>query len=128
MDTAGTHLLVEYGDCDPVLLDDPDGLEVLLRRAADATGSVVVQTAFHRFESRGVTGILLLETSHLSIHTWPERNYAAVDLYTCGAGDPVLAASVIRQGLQAGRAELLTVHRGEPSNGPLLRLGQHELD
>jgi S-adenosylmethionine decarboxylase len=128
VETSGIHLIIEYWRCDRALLFDVGRLEKLMRRAAAAAGVSVIESLFHPFASGGTTGILLLEESHLSIHTWPERGYAAVDLYTCGAGDPRMAHGVLEAGLKAERAEVLVVHRGAPIGGSLLTLGyaQHE--
>jgi S-adenosylmethionine decarboxylase proenzyme len=108
----GAHLLIECRECAPARLDDVVHVEQALRRAADAIGARVVAAAFHRFQPQGVTGFLLLEESHLSIHTWPERGYAAIDLYTCGAGDPQLAVGALTDALACGKLELVRVERG----------------
>lgn len=111
--TSGAHLLVEYLGCTPALLDDAVGLERSLREAAEAIGARVVTAAFHRFAPHGVTGFLLLEESHLSIHTWPERGYAAVDLYSCGSTFPGRAIPLLEAALGAARVTQLRVARGE---------------
>ena len=111
--TSGAHLLIECLDCAPAALDSARALEQALERAAQALGARVISRAFHIFEPQGVTGFLLLEESHISIHTWPERGYAAVDLYTCGAGEPTAALAILREALGAGRLELLEVRRGQ---------------
>ena len=113
MHTRGTHLLIEYLGCEPVVLDDPAALEAALRRAAAAIGARVISAAFHQFSPHGVTGMLLLEESHLSLHTWPEHGYAAVDLYTCGAPDAEPAVPALQVALGARRADVLRVTRGE---------------
>jgi S-adenosylmethionine decarboxylase proenzyme len=110
--TRGTHLLVEYLGCPAARLDDAEALETSLREAALAAGARVIQAAFHHFAPHGVTGFLLLEESHLSIHTWPERGYAAVDFFTCGSSSPDVAERCLRSALQATRVEILQVVRG----------------
>jgi len=109
---AATHVLVECLACDPARLDDAVALEAALREAADAVGARVVGAGFHRFAPQGVTGFLLLEESHLSVHTWPEHRYAAVDLFTCGARDPEEALPVLRAALGAERLEVVRIARG----------------
>jgi S-adenosylmethionine decarboxylase proenzyme len=116
--TEGTHLLVEYLGCSALLLDDSAGLAASLREAAAAIGARVVEAAFHRFAPQGVTGFLLLEESHISIHTWPERGYAAVDLFSCGATDPASALEVLGAGLGAGRWDVILLRRGLLGGGP----------
>lgn len=112
MDTYGRHLLAEYHGCDGALLDDEKAIEAAMRRAADAAGATVVAAVFHRFAPQGVSGVLVIEESHLSIHTWPETGYAAVDFYTCGDCVPRFGHDVLRGALAAARSEVLEVDRG----------------
>jgi S-adenosylmethionine decarboxylase proenzyme len=113
VNTSSRHLLAEYWDCERDLLDDPGRLEVLLRRAAEAAGVSVLSAVFHRFSPQGVSGVLVLQESHLSIHSWPEAGYAAVDLYTCGIGDPFAAHRVLEAGLGAARCATVLLRRGD---------------
>jgi S-adenosylmethionine decarboxylase proenzyme len=113
--TSGIHLLAEYHGCSQVLLDDTAALETLLREAAAAADARVLHAVFHRFRPHGVSGVLVIEESHLSIHTWPEAGYAAVDFYTCGEGDLQRAHVVLERGLGATCSETLMVHRGGAS-------------
>lgn len=112
MNHRGRHLLVELYGCEPRALDDAVALGKLLRAAAEAAGSRVVAEVFHPFAPHGVTGVVVIEESHLSVHTWPERGYAAVDFYTCGSGDPERALELVAAGLSAERVEVLEVTRG----------------
>jgi len=114
METRGKHLLAEYHGCETAMLDDLERLEPAMRRAVEAAGATVVAAVFHRFAPQGVSGVLVLEESHLSIHTWPEAGYAAVDFYTCGQCQPVLGHDVLRDALGASQAEVLAVDRGLP--------------
>lgn len=114
MHTRAKHLLVELHECAAGPLDDLDAVRELMRRAAEAAGATVVGEAFHRYAPHGVTGVLLLEESHFSVHTWPEAGYAALDFYTCGALDPEPAARVVAAGVAAERVSLLEVDRGLP--------------
>lgn len=114
MNTHGNHLLVEYWGCCPDALDDRARLEQLLTEAALAADTTIVQSVFHGFAPQGVSGVVVIEESHLSIHTWPESGYAAVDFYTCGDADPTLAHDVLMRGLGATRAEIVRVERGRP--------------
>ncbi|HEX5660796.1 MAG TPA: adenosylmethionine decarboxylase [Polyangiales bacterium] len=92
-------MLVECRGCRREVLDDREALEEALRAAARAIGATVISAAFHAFSPHGVTGVLLLAESHLSIHTWPEYGYSAVDLFTCGNSDPRAALPVLREAL-----------------------------
>lgn len=112
MDTRARHFLVELFACDPELLDDAAALRALLRAAAEAAGARVVAEVFHPFAPHGVTGVVVIEESHLSIHTWPENGYAAVDFYTCGDVRPELAVELLSAQLRAARVEVLEIARG----------------
>jgi len=112
MNTSGQHLLVEFIDCDRLILDDMSRIRELLIEAASLAKTVVVATVFHPFTPSGVTGVVVLEESHLSIHTWPEHGYAAVDFFTCGNGQPECARKFLDQALRAQRSESILVKRG----------------
>jgi S-adenosylmethionine decarboxylase proenzyme len=112
VDTAAEHLLVEYHGCDRALLDDEDRIRALMRAAAEAAGATVVAEVFHRYRPQGVTGVLLIEESHFSVHTWPEHGYAALDFYTCGDCRPERADHYLREALGAERAEVMLIKRG----------------
>jgi S-adenosylmethionine decarboxylase proenzyme len=103
------------------MLDDDEGLRSLMTRAAVEAGAHVVGEIFHRFSPHGVTGVVVVEESHLSIHTWPEHGYAAVDFYTCGTVEPRVAVELLEKGLGADRADVLHVERGRASR-PSLRM------
>lgn len=110
--TRAKHLLIEYHGCDCSVLNDLDAVRALMRRAAEAAGATVVAEVFHPYRPHGITGVIVIEESHFSVHTWPECGYAAVDFYTCGDCVPERADAVLREGLRAERAETLLVHRG----------------
>ncbi|MXV45124.1 adenosylmethionine decarboxylase [Saccharibacter sp. 17.LH.SD] len=108
---AGNHLLIDFWDAQN--LDDPERIDSILRRAADAAGATILHGHFHHFTPNGgVSGVLVLAESHISIHTWPERNFAAVDVFMCGACDPHMSIPVMQQLFQAGRIEMDTFRRG----------------
>ena len=81
--TAARHVLAEYRGCPADRLDDLDAVERLMRAVAQAAGATVIDARFHRFAPHGVSGVLLLLESHLSIHTWPEAGYVTLDVYVC---------------------------------------------
>lgn len=112
MRTEGNHLLLEYWGCDPVILDDLDRVEKLMVQAAQATGARIVETVFRPFRPQGVSGVVVIEESHLSVHTWPEAGYAAVDLFTCGDCEPKKAHDVLAVGFGVHQHEMLLVKRG----------------
>jgi S-adenosylmethionine decarboxylase len=113
MHMTGTHLVVEISGCNPQILGDAIQVRAALLAAAHAARAHVLNVFVHQFQPTGVTGIVALEESHLSIHTWPERAYAAVDIYTCGNHPlPHIAATVLSQQLQAQHTHLREIRRG----------------
>ncbi len=107
----GTHLLIDHYDGQH--LNDAAQLEAILRAAAKTAGAAVLKTSFHPFPDRaGVTGFVLLAESHISIHTWPEHGFAAIDIFMCGACDPHVAAKYLEQVLAPKRVEITQAKRG----------------
>jgi S-adenosylmethionine decarboxylase len=113
MNGHGLHLLLECDGVAAAALASPARLEAALRAAADAAGAHVLFGHFHHFgEHQGVTGVLLLQESHLSIHSWPEFGYAAIDIFMCGDARPQAAADSLLQSLQPAAHRLQSVARG----------------
>lgn len=111
---AGVHLLADLHGVAPALLTDAGRIDALLREAALAAGARILHSHFHTFgPGMGITGVLLLAESHISIHTWPEVGFAAADIFMCGAARPQLALDVIEAALRPGARELRTVERGQ---------------
>lgn len=110
---AGIHCLLELHDCPPARLDDHTTLVAVLEEAARVARSTLLEQVSHRFTPQGVTALALLAESHISIHTWPEKGYAAVDIFTCGDSTrPEEACQFIARRLEAGRSHLQTIQRG----------------
>lgn len=82
--TISRHIIADITSEDPFLFDDAELILETLTLAAKVAHATILKTAYHRFSPHGVTAFLLLSESHISIHTWPELNKAAVDIYTCG--------------------------------------------
>lgn len=110
--TLGRHLLIEYRGCAEHILNDFDKIESVLQQAAIAAGATMVGKVFHQFTPIGVSGVVVVQESHLSIHTWPEEGYAAVDFYTCGDCEPEKGHELLMEELGATEFEMLTVRRG----------------
>ena len=120
MEALGTHLLLELEGCKLELLDDLDYIRDSMVSAATETGATIVGQTFHKFSPTGVTGVVAIAESHLCIHTWPERRYAAADIFTCGTGfDPASAAELIIEKLSCERPTIREVSRG-PIAAPTL--------
>lgn len=84
MNALGKHLLVELNDCDRELLNNLDAIRDIMLTAAVGCGATILGESFHRFSPQGVSGVIIIAESHLTIHTWPEHGYAAADVFTCG--------------------------------------------
>ncbi|MDY6908064.1 MAG: adenosylmethionine decarboxylase [Chloroflexota bacterium] len=109
-----THLLVELRDCEPGLLSDLEFLRSTLITAAREVGATVIGDTFYPFPPYGgVSGVVIIAESHLSIHTWPEHSYAAVDIFTCGNSlDPQRAVEIMVRELQARDHSVIELERG----------------
>ncbi len=114
MKGLGRHLIAELYGCDVSILRNLEALRTTLLEAAEASGAKVLGEFFKKFpQGGGVTGILAIAESHLSIHTWPEYGYAAVDLFTCGERvDPWKAYEVICKNIRPKRAYVKELKRG----------------
>ena len=114
MNVVGIHMLLELRECNPTLLDDLPYIRDAMKTAAEQVGAHIVGESFHQFDPQGVTGILAISESHLCIHTWPERGYAAADVFTCGTSfDPEKAAQVLIEKLESKDPSLTKHGRGE---------------
>ena len=113
MNALGTHLLLDLRECDEELLDNINYIEEAMVGAAAEAGATIVGRTFHKFDPRGVTGVVAIAESHLCIHTWPEYGYAAVDIFTCGtAFTPRKAAQLMVERLRCARPSITEVKRG----------------
>ncbi|MEX0568673.1 MAG: adenosylmethionine decarboxylase [Candidatus Njordarchaeota archaeon] len=110
----GKHIILELHGIKRELLDDRDLLENLLTEAAKKAGGRVLGSFFHEFNPHGVTGIVAIAESHLSVHTWPEFGYAAIDIFTCRGIDPQVAADVIIERLKPEKFFTISLSRGDP--------------
>lgn len=111
MKFAGTHLLVDLWGASR--LDDPQHIDAALREAALIAGATILHSHFHHFTPNGgVSGVVVLAESHISIHTWPERDFAAVDIFMCGACDPHKSIPVLKAAFSPSRADVDEQRRG----------------
>lgn len=114
MKTIGRHLIAEFYGCDPKISGDVEQIRQHLHAAAVVVDATVVGEAYHRFEPNGVTGVVLIAESHLSIHTWPSRGYVAVDIFTCGGLDPRPGCESLGEALRAESLRFQEILRGLP--------------
>ncbi|MEB3317510.1 MAG: adenosylmethionine decarboxylase [Cyanobacteriota bacterium] len=121
-ETVGKHCILELYDCDSAKLDDESFLRTTITSAAKRAGATLLHLITHRFDPQGVTGLALLAESHISIHTWPESGYAAVDVFTCGDHTmPERACHALTTALGASHHKLTSFRRETP-----LGVGQSE--
>ncbi|MFM0347480.1 adenosylmethionine decarboxylase [Paraburkholderia sp. RL17-347-BIC-D] len=112
-DAYGTHVLADLGGIAADMLRDPAALEAILLNAAKAAGATVLSAHFHHFGGEhGVTGVVLLAESHVTIHTWPEHRFAALDIFMCGKARAEDAVAQIARELKAEARNVRTCERG----------------
>lgn len=128
METRGQHLLLEFRGCKSPVLNDRAAIQTMMEQAAHAARATIVKSLFHAFSPHGVTGVVVVEESHFSIHTWPEHGYVAVDVYTCGDCEPERAREVLREGLQAASTEWMLIERGMGAAEGDIRIAAYEQD
>ena len=113
MKALGKHLLLELNDCNPKLLNDISFIREIMLAAANESGATVLGESFHQFSPQGVSGVILIAESHLSVHTWPEHGYAGADIFTCGTRvKPEKAAAVIIERLKPRTHSIILMDRG----------------
>ncbi len=114
MDALGRHILVELYGCPPSALNDVTHIEQSMVKAAREAGATIINTTFHPFSPYGVSGTVVIQESHLAVHTWPEYGFAAVDLFTCGDKlDPWTSYGSLKASFQATHGSTLEMHRGQ---------------
>jgi S-adenosylmethionine decarboxylase len=115
---VGRHCIYELQGGDPHLLDDEDFIKDAMKQAAEASGATLLGMVSHKFEPQGVTAVALLSESHISIHSWPEHGYAAVDAFTCGEHtNPEAACRSLREALKATSGSMkLLARQGDTVN------------
>lgn len=109
----GKHEIVEYYNCSRKKLEDKEYIGTKLLRIAGDCGATVLGGDFHKFGGGGgVTGVIMLAESHISIHTWPEHQYAAVDVFMCGDADSKKSIMPIKRALESEKIKAQTMKRG----------------
>ena len=108
---AGVHLIVDLHGAER--LDDIDHIDATLRRCVAAAGATLLHLHLHHFQPNGVSGVAVLAESHISIHSWPEANYAALDIFMCGKADPDKCVPVLREAFNPKRLAVSELLRGQ---------------
>jgi len=113
MKQLGRHILAEIYGCDPQILNNKEFIEKIMVESALKAGAEVREVAFHKFSPQGISGVVIISESHLTIHTWPELGYAAVDVFTCGESvNPWNACDYMTEFLKAKSMTATEIKRG----------------
>jgi S-adenosylmethionine decarboxylase len=114
MKALGNHIIAEFYNCDKQIMNDSPFIEKAMNEAAILSGATVVGSHFHTFNPHGVSGVVVIAESHLTIHTWPEYGYAAVDIFTCGETiDSVAAFMHLKEQFKAASTSTVEMKRGQ---------------
>ncbi|MBE9078206.1 polyamine aminopropyltransferase [Romeria aff. gracilis LEGE 07310] len=114
MKSLGRHILVEFHGCSAEILNDVPRIESSMLDAAKEAGATIISSVFHHFSPFGVSGVVVIQESHLAIHTWPEYRYAAVDLFTCGYSvSPWVSYESLKAAFQAEHGSAIELNRGQ---------------
>jgi S-adenosylmethionine decarboxylase len=110
---SGMHLVADLHGIAREKLCDAEAIGQLLKQAAAAAGATIVYSHFHAFgPGQGITGVVLLAESHISVHTWPELGFAALDIFMCGQAQPQRALALIEAGLAPASSVIQELPRG----------------
>lgn len=109
----GQQIIAEFSNCDLAILDDEKLLKKIIKEAVKRANHHLVKLGSKKFVPQGITVFGILAESHISIHTYPEHNYAAVDIFTCGKhSDPTPAFEYMKKALGAGKVKVFEIERG----------------
>lgn len=110
----GRQMLLELYDCPEEMLDDQNKIETALIDVVNRVGARLINTSFHKFSPYGVSGVVVIAESHITIHTWPEHKYAAIDIFTCDDKiDYQLVESIVVEKFHSLKHQSRTIIRGE---------------
>ena len=110
----GRQIILECYDCDPEIINDAQAVEQIMIDAALEAEATVIKSAFHPFFPQGVSGVVVIAESHLTIHTWPELGYAAVDVFTCGdQASPERACEYLLNKFRCNHHTTVEIKRGQ---------------
>ncbi len=116
MKALGRHFILECYGCDSEILNDVEAIERSMLEAAEEAKATILKSVFHPFFPHGVSGVVVISESHLTIHTWPEYGYAAIDVFTCGdEAEPEKACEYLTKKLKAEYSSVIEFKRGQLS-------------
>jgi len=109
----GKHIILEFYNCFLDNLDSTSFLEITFRKAATVMGATILSSNFHPFSPIGVSGVVIIKESHLTVHTWPEYAYAAIDIFTCGELNIEAGIRYLEDSLSPQKVIKNVLNRGE---------------
>jgi len=110
----GRHFILECYECDSDILNDIEQIENYMNQAAEEAHATIIKSLFHPFFPHGISGVIVIAESHLTVHTWPEHRYAAVDIFTCGdEAEPEAACSFLAEAFNAQQTTIMELKRGQ---------------
>ena len=113
MKALGKHLIVELYGCDKSILDHDGEIREYFVEAVERIGATIIKPFFYKYSPHGITGVIVIAESHLSIHTWPEYGYCALDIFTCGEEiDGLIALHYLKKKLKAKTVSVMEIKRG----------------
>lgn len=113
LEALGRQILVEFYDCESALINDVEYIEQTMLDGTKAAQATIVSHNFHKFSPYGVSGVVVIAESHVTIHTWPEYNYAAVDIFTCGDSiDPWIIQEFLKEAFNSDNISSMEMKRG----------------
>ncbi len=113
MQSLGKQILADIHDCDRMVINSIPLMKKILTDAASQVGATVREVMFHKFSPYGISGVVIISESHFAIHTWPDRSFLALDLFTCGdTVDPWLAFEYILREVKGRAVTVVETKRG----------------
>ncbi|WP_417370299.1 adenosylmethionine decarboxylase, partial [Flavobacterium beibuense] len=113
LEALGRQILVEYYDCDSSKINDVEFIEQAMLDGTKEAHATIISHNFHKFSPYGVSGVVVIAESHVAIHTWPEYNYAAVDIFTCGDTiDPWIIQEFLKEAFESKNISSMEMKRG----------------
>lgn len=107
---VGTHIIADFWGVEPI--EDEKEMEKILTKSASESGSHLLDINIYKFDPQGITGVAILAESHISIHTWPERQYIAIDAFTCGAHtNPHKAIDYLKESFKPEKSKIIEIKR-----------------
>lgn len=123
MEALGRQILVEFYDCNADKINDVSFVESAFLEATRKSKATIISHNFHKFSPHGISGVIVIAESHVAIHSWPEYNYAAVDIFTCGETiDPWVIQEYLKEALESSNVSSMEMKRGMFKTQPGERL------